>query len=242
MSPPSPQQLKLTRDCSDPLDMEILAPAFVHRSHSYRMDLPSPWGPLGKATAAAAYALAFALLCSVGCTGSAPSWLAATPIPTALRIVLVGLGAIHAAHGALLFADQVRRGLSLTRQKSGAFPTIESAGTCRILQEEGHWTLELALIGPTQWTELGQISESTGLLFTLEEADVARIARLFDPGEEVAIEWIDFPESAGGPTLVGIRTSAREERVRPGEVVSILGPSDPAPILGDDNWNSRKAA
>ncbi|MCA9758040.1 MAG: hypothetical protein KDA27_19765 [Candidatus Eisenbacteria bacterium] len=190
---------------------------FVHRSHAYDLEIPSAGPRFASAGLLICYALAAAALAAVGWSGTAPTWVSASPLPTGIRWVLLALGGIHALHGVVLASEQIQRGWALLGQKAGAFAVLESAGPCRLIQCGEEWDLHLALTQAPIWSELDEGREREGLYFRLDESDVAKIARLFDPGEEVAIRWLDLPDSLGGPTLLGLRTALREELLYPDE-------------------------
>ena len=188
---------------------------FVHRAHRYDLECPQTAPRFLWAALFITYGLLSAGIAAIGWSGQAPEWLAANPLPTGLRVVLLALGTILALHGTILAAEQIQRGWAVLGQRAGAFPVIETAGPCRLIQAGAHWDLHLALTDAPLWSELDESPERNGLYFSLEEDDVARIARIFDPGEEVAVRWVDLPAGIGGPTLLSLRTAAREELLAP---------------------------
>ncbi|MEZ4648470.1 MAG: hypothetical protein R3E97_06695 [Candidatus Eisenbacteria bacterium] len=223
--------LKSAPRTADTQDMEGVC--FVHRSHTYDLGIPSAGPRFASAGLFVGYALAAAALAAVGWSGAAPSWISATPLPTGIRLVLLALGGIHALHGVVLASEQIQRGWALLGQHAGAFTVLESAGPCRLIQNGKEWDLHLALTEAPIWSELDEGRERDGLYFRLDESDVAEIARLFDPGEEVAIRWVDLPEPLGGPTLLGLRTALREE---------LLYPDDSAELMADADEGLERAA
>jgi hypothetical protein len=188
---------------------------FVHRVHRYDLECPEAGPRFLWAALFIGYGLVSAAIATIGLSGHTPGWMGADPVSTGLRIVLLALGAIHALHGTILTAEQIQHGWAVLGQRAGAFPVIETAGPCRLIQSGSHWDLHLALTDARLWSELDEDRERSGLYFQLDEADVAQIARIFDPGEEVAVRWVDLPMGIGGPTLLGVRTAAREEQVVP---------------------------
>lgn len=225
---------------------------FVHRVHRYELDRPHAGPRFASAALLLAYAVFFALLGGIGWSAEAPAFVSTSPIPMGLRVLLVVFGTLHAIHGTVLAVEQLQRGWAILGQRIGAFPVIESAGPCRLVQDGDHWDLRLALSQAPLWSELDAEAERSGLYFPLDEAEVAKIARIFDPGEEVAVRWVDLPPAFGGPTLLALRTAAREERIDERELRTVAAATrsahgrgtvpDRSDPRGDSFDDSRRAA
>lgn len=186
---------------------------FVHRTYVHELRVAGPAPRFFASVLLLLASLAFAALAAVGWSGEAPAWISASPLPAGVRWLLLGIGAVHALYLAILASEQGQRGWTLLAHRAGAFPVLESVGPSRLVQAGSVWGLHVGIAENPLWSELPRVATPGGLFFALEEADVAELSRLFDPGDEVCVQWIDLPPSAGGPTLLAVRTAAREERV-----------------------------
>jgi len=205
---------------------------FVHESRGLTLSAPSPWTACAAAIACLLLAVLFATATAIGLRGQAPPWgsgheLANLP----LRVLLAAVGLACGCSAVVLAAAYLDRMGNLLRLRLRLIPVVESEGPCRLVQEgPDRWGLELALDGDDgAATARHVIEEALGtprhpwepgpahcrLFFRLDEADVARLSRIFHPDEELRLQWADLPLHSGGPTLLGVRTAAEEVQIPP---------------------------
>ncbi|MEZ4652239.1 MAG: hypothetical protein R3E12_01150 [Candidatus Eisenbacteria bacterium] len=174
----------------------------------------------------------FAGATAIGLRGQAPPWGDGVAITgLSLRVLLASVGLACGVAATVLAAAYLKRAEQLVRLKLRMIPILETEGPCRLVQEApNRWGLELSL-DPAQSSHPARelIQEATvgrqypwepgpahcRLFFRLDEADVAELSRIFHPDEELRLRWADLPLHAGGPTLLSVRTSAREIQVHP---------------------------
>jgi hypothetical protein len=204
----------------------------MHESRGLELSAPSPWTACAAAVACLALAALFATATAIGLRGQAPPWgsgIAFGSLP--LRVLLGAIGLACGCSSIVLAAAYLDRMGNLLRLRLRLIPIVDSEGPCRLVQEApNRWGLELSL-DPTGSSNPARelIADAFGparypwepgpahcrLFFRLDEADVARLSRVFDPDEELQLRWADLPLHSGGPTLLGVRTAAREVQMPP---------------------------
>lgn len=204
----------------------------MHESRGLELSPPSPWTACAAAIACLALAALFATATAIGLRGQAPPWgsgIAFGSLP--LRVLLGAIGLACGCSSIVLAAAYLDRMGNLLRLRLRLIPTVESEGPCRLVQEApNRWGLELSLdpndsSNPARELIVDALGTSRypwepgpahcRLFFRLDEADVARLSRIFDPDEELQLRWADLPLHSGGPTLLGVRTAAREVQMPP---------------------------
>jgi hypothetical protein len=206
---------------------------FVHESRGLELSAPSPWTASAAAGACLALATLFATATAIGLSGRVPPWGQSglelgNP---SLRVLLTSVGIVSSSVAIVLTAAYLKRSENLLRLRLRLIATVESEGPCRLVQEAPDlWGLELSLDpaeAPHPAHEL--LVETRGVLrhpwepgpahcrlfFRLDEADAARLGRIFHPDEVLRLRWADLPIHSGGPTLLGVQTSAREVQLQP---------------------------
>ena len=202
---------------------------YPDRTRRYEVK-PPPWvAPAIGAGLSLFLAIGFCVLAASALTNRTPIWDPLVSLPiwkapavrTLLALIALGNGLI-AVH---LAAALGSRAVSRLAHRLGWIRVYESEGPCRLINEEsGLWGLELELVegddpgatsSPTT-TRLGSDPTTCNLFFRLDEAAAGAVSRLFDPDEDLRLRWLDLPLSAGGPTLLEIRSGALEATVHLG--------------------------
>ncbi len=206
----------------------IIDSRFMHESRRLELSPPSPWTAGAAAVACLALAALFATATATGLRGQAPPWGAGAEIASLpFRVLLASIGLACGCSAIVLAAAYLDRMRNLLRLRLRFIPIVESEGPCRLVQEApDRWGLELSLDSnrTDQARELLSASGASAypwepgpahcrLFFRLDEADAARLSRLFDPDEELHLQWADLPLHSGGPTLLGVRTPVREVQI-----------------------------
>ena len=204
----------------------------MHESRGLTLGAPSPWTACAAAVACLLLALLFATATAIGLRGQAPPWGSGHEIANIpFRVLLAAIGLACGCSAIVLTAAYLDRMGNLLKLRLRLIPVMESEGPCRLVQEgPDRWGLELALDGNDSASPARHvIEEALGaprypwepgpahcrLFFRLDEADVARLSRIFDPDEELRLQWADLPLHSGGPTLLGVRTAAKEVQMPP---------------------------
>jgi hypothetical protein len=205
---------------------------FVHESRGLTLSAPSPWTACAAAIACLLLALLFATATAIGLRGQAPPWGSGHEIANIpFRVLLGAIGLACGCSAIVLTAAYLDRMGNLLKLRLRLIPVMESEGPCRLVQEgPDRWGLELALDRNDDGSPARHVIEEAletprypwepgpahcRLFFRLDEADVARLSRIFDPDEELRLQWADLPLHSGGPTLLGVRTPAKEVQMPP---------------------------
>jgi hypothetical protein len=220
-------------------------PVFLHRTDSVTMQAPRLGPPLVVATLGLGLAAAFGIMTSYALTSAYPAWLRSVPFlpleAATFRTLTVIVGGFNGVIGVLVAVGYLSRAWSILGHRMGIHPVVHSQGPCRLVQEEPSiWGLQLCLTGGedpgSTWSLTTQrlAGPECDIFFRLDEASAGAISRFFNPGEILTLRWLDLPLSAGGPTLLEVRTPARE--------VSVLDHPDDLQDNGTDRQPEARAA
>lgn len=194
---------------------------FLHRTDSVTLPAPGIAPPLLIAGLGVLLAGAFGAMACYALTSSFPAWLAAVPFlpleAPGFRALMVVVGGFNCAVGILVMGGYLARAWAILGHRVGLHPVMLSQGPCLLVQEEPSiWGLQLSVTtgedpgSPWPLTTRRLDEPACEIFFRLDEAAAGTVSRLFNPGDVLTLRWLDLPISAGGPTLLEVRTPVRE--------------------------------
>ncbi len=196
-------------------------PVYIHRTDSITLQPPGMLLPLVIATTGLVLAVAFGAMGYFAITASFPGWLETVPFlpldTPSFRTLMVIIGGFNCVMGIMVMSAYLARAWSVMGHRAGLRPVMISQGPCRLIQDEPHqWGLHLSVTDGDDpghsWplTASSLPETSAEIFFRLDEATAGTVSRLFNPGDVLTLQWLDLPMSAGGPTLLEVRSPVRE--------------------------------
>lgn len=197
---------------------------YIHRSRQYRVEPPRLGPPLIAFGLGLALTFVFGTLVTSALTGRWPGWTVDAVLPSLdhpwIRGVLIAVGTVNGFVSILIASAFGMKGWTILGHRLGWHAVMESEGPCRLVQDApGLWGLQMELdtgVDPgVPWplTPDRDAAATCHLFFRLDEAAAGAVSHLFSPGEALQVRWLDLLLASGGPTLLEVRSAAREEPI-----------------------------